>query len=342
MIAFRVDVNQEIATGHAMRCIAIASKVRDKGYEPVFIVSDATGDCFFRDHNFHTVILNSKWDEKESELLQLINTITQLKISAMLVDSYAVNEHYLQELFSITRIVYIDDFVGVPHHVNAIIHYNVGADLTKIRLIYQYTNTTILLGPKYAPLREEFSGLTSMEMHTTKSVLITTGGGDQYGFATKIVNYLLELPQFAKLSFHVLIGSFAKVDASLLLCPRIIVHQNAMKVAALMQSCDVAISAGGSTLYELAACGTPTISFILADNKLPNVLGFDRCGFIPYAGDIRVDQASCLGNISKHLLEYIENHYKKQKVSDQMRSCVDGLGSDRIADFLIQLSYKGQ
>lgn len=35
-----------------------------------------------------------------------------------------------------------------------------------------------------------------------------------------------------------------------------------------MEKCDVAISACGSTLYELAVCGVPTIGIIIADNQI--------------------------------------------------------------------------
>lgn len=36
----------------------------------------------------------------------------------------------------------------------------------------------------------------------------------------------------------------------------------------LMQKADIAISAGGFTLYELCACGTPTITYCMADNQM--------------------------------------------------------------------------
>ncbi len=35
----------------------------------------------------------------------------------------------------------------------------------------------------------------------------------------------------------------------------------------LMINNDLAISAGGNTLYELCACGIPTIAIIIADNQ---------------------------------------------------------------------------
>ena len=54
-----------------------------------------------------------------------------------------------------------------------------------------------------------------------------------------------------------------------------------------MCSADIAISAGGSTTYELAVCGTPTITYALADNQLDNVKKWDSRKLMDYSGDIR-------------------------------------------------------
>ena len=56
-----------------------------------------------------------------------------------------------------------------------------------------------------------------------------------------------------------------------------------------MQEADLAISAGGTTLYELCAVGTPTICYSMADNQLDNVRQFEKDGLMYYAGDARQD-----------------------------------------------------
>ena len=73
-----------------------------------------------------------------------------------------------------------------------------------------------------------------------------------------------------------------------------------------MKKVDVAISAGGTTLYELCACGTPTISYSFADNQLNNVKQFDEDGIIPYAGDVRYEDISLSirNNIKKMMNRY--------------------------------------
>jgi len=48
----------------------------------------------------------------------------------------------------------------------------------------------------------------------------------------------------------------------------------------IMLKCDVAVTAGGSTMYELAACGIPMVTFIYADNQRPAVEMLEQEGYI--------------------------------------------------------------
>ena len=95
-----------------------------------------------------------------------------------------------------------------------------------------------------------------------------------------------------------------------------------------MKSADIAVSAGGTTLYELCACGTPTISYAFADNQLNNVIQFQEDEIIDYAGDARC------GNLIEKILYYLEQYRSDKdlrlKRARKMQQLVDGNGSMRI------------
>ena len=50
-------------------------------------------------------------------------------------------------------------------------------------------------------------------------------------------------------------------------------HRNVDHMSLLMNRADMAISAGGSTCYELARCGVPTLVVSIANNQIPEVPG---------------------------------------------------------------------
>ena len=101
-----------------------------------------------------------------------------------------------------------------------------------------------------------------------------------------------------------------------------------------MMNADIAISAGGTTLYELCACGTPTISYTFVDNQIDNAKQFDEDGLIRYAGDVRD------GDIVKSInsiLKKMKDDYKLRKdMSHRMQLCVDGRGTMRVADIMCE------
>ena len=110
----------------------------------------------------------------------------------------------------------------------------------------------------------------------------------------------------------------------------VVLHRNVTRMSELMMACDLAVSAGGSTLYELCACGIPTISFAFADNQLEGVHEFHKQDLIYYAGDVRSDLAYSLENIETGLDSLMNDRELREKLSYNMRMIVDGYGTDRI------------
>ena len=47
-------------------------------------------------------------------------------------------------------------------------------------------------------------------------------------------------------------------------------------VKSLIESCDITISAAGSTMYEICACGVPMVTYSLADNQNPGTEAFEK------------------------------------------------------------------
>lgn len=341
MIGIRVDGNSKIATGHLMRCLSIARGINNKGLECIFITADEMGMSFLSSFGYTVICLNSQWDNLDKETDQMIEVIHQYKVDKLIVDTYNVTLYYLKALEAHTKVIYIDDLSLFRYPVSMIINYNIYYDIFLYEKAYQDSDTQLLLGCSFAPLRDEFIGLTGSFRDIVNKVLVTTGGTDEYNVAGKLIKRIKEEGLFKGIEFHVVVGSLNRNGEHLKdlsnSYPLIFLHKGVRDMAEIMMSCDAAITAGGSTMYELCACGIPSISFAFADNQLYGVEGFEKEQLMAYAGDIRDDEEICITSMIGHLKEYVNNTECRKEKALKMREKVDGKGVERIIDAIINL-----
>ena len=107
-------------------------------------------------------------------------------------------------------------------------------------------------------------------------------------------------------------------------------------MAGLMRSCDIAVTAGGTTLYELCACGIPSIVFTMADNQLEFTESFYKRDAIWYEGDARKDPA-LLTHILSRINLIISDQDSRRIKSDTAHAMVNGTGSFSIADAILSI-----
>ena len=115
------------------------------------------------------------------------------------------------------------------------------------------------------------------------------------------------------------------------------IHKNVTDMSELMQTCDIAVSAAGSTLYELCSIGVPAIGFYFAENQRRNMETFGKMTPVMNAGDFSVHQDRVLDFIEKGVEVLCREKELREKVSLAMRSVVDGKGADRLAKELLAM-----
>ena len=117
--------------------------------------------------------------------------------------------------------------------------------------------------------------------------------------------------------------------------PNIILFDNVKQMAKLMSSCDVAISASGSTLYELCATQTPTVTYILADNQILSAEGFHNRYILECIGDVRklgvINLSKCL---IKSATALADDYKRRVEITKNMQNIVDGQGANRLLKFI--------
>lgn len=373
LIYIRTDGNSKIASGHLVRCLSVALACRELGMEVCFLVSDDDSYCLLKGligphSGFRVVQLNSAaFDHLEQELPEILSLISsshhnRSKSSQdenvrhsgpiFLLDSYYVTEEYLTALRPFVKTAYIDDLQLFDYAVDLLINYDVipNRDLSSYQSAYQNAGQ-LLLGASYTPLRSQFQNRRISVRERLSDILITTGGSDPYHFCLRFLQQITghpDLPDRIELfhiKFHLVIGKLNTDREKLFQLAESLsfleLHENVADMASLMNQCDLAVSAAGTTLYELCALGLPSISFTIADNQLSAAKAFAGAGAIPYAGDMRTDADKVLQEIldfiTANTCSFAQSYDKRKTAHEIMNSLVDGNGAMRIAYALKEL-----
>ncbi len=288
------------------------------------------------------------------------------KNTSILVDSYYVTEKYLAALKKRITTIYMDDIYAFSYPVDMLINYNIYGEEMGYEKDAAFADTKLLLGTEYVPLREEFSAgagyaqsrkelsaetenVTPAEdrLHQTAEqgrtadggILITTGGSDSFNLAGQLLMEAMKYDALKEKEYHVVSGSLnphiGELQALAQKHENIHIHCNVTNMAELMAESEVALSAGGSTLYELCAVGVPVIAFSFAENQERLVQTFVKRGIAQYGGNYRTDGNKMIQNTIAGLETLLEDKNLRSEYRKKARTLVDGKGAERIAEALL-------
>lgn len=327
-VLFRADGgNQGIGLGHLMRCIGVAEVLKNRGVELLFVIKDdAVAKQLIQSHG-HVVATIPSNATLEEDL-----TFTRAKSPEcdwIIADSYSITTTYLDHLRTANnRVAYFDDF-DRPCPVDLLI---------RLEKNSERRHCDILAGPAYLPLRSEYAHLPPhLISETIQRILIMSGGEDPANAIQKIVSALSHSSK--QFILDIIIGAAytrrAEIEDTLSHSPHHChLHTNLRSVLQLQQQADLAITAGGLTVWELAAVGTPMMVLQTADNQqkqMQYIQKEDLAIFLGTSDDPKALETIC------GMVEKLEPRELRQRYSIRGQQLVDGKGTQRLADTLIQL-----
>lgn len=351
-IAIQADGGTEIGMGHIMRTLVLAKelstdndvfyicRVESKdGYEHYIKVSDDEVSSLEQLGKYE--MSYSKYNKGIKKILSegfrvklinennLIDELKCIKADMLITDSYSVNENYFHEIKKIFRkTIYIDDINEHYFDVDFLINQNSDAGDFNYKV---NSDTKLLLGTEYILLRDEFKNLPNKASEEKiHDIMITVGGADPHRLTEKFLNYISELDY----NFHIVIGpSFCDTSfVEKFHANNIKFYYNA-NMCEIMKNCDMAISACGSTLYELSACGVPTLGVIIANNQEGIANKLNSMGTIINLGWYnKISKEDLIYNINSLANDYI----RRKALSEKASKLVDGKGAERIAKILYE------
>lgn len=284
-LLIRSDANAQIGTGHLMRCLALGQAWQAEG-GTAFFVSCCQSDTLrhrIESAGFAFVPLEQPYPDP-GDLPATFELLKKYRPDWVVLDGYHFAPDYQRAIRSTgCRLLIVDDIACWPeYHADILLNQNLNAD----QLTYKCDLDTIfLLGARYALLRSEFQVWRGWQRDISPvahKVLVTFGGSDPGNVTLKIVRALQLMP-VAGLQAVVVIGG-SNLHAEALRSeiqsskPDIRIVQDATNMPELMAWADVAVSAGGSTCWELAFMGLPALVVAAADNQLSVAEGLYAAG----------------------------------------------------------------
>lgn len=336
-LLIRVDSTYESGMGHFMRTLALAQKWQKEKGEVCFLINDNDN------------LKNRIVDEKMSYIVNpfnsgsigdcefLIEIFNDKNISWVIVDGYVFKEDYFDFLRknNIKYLIFDDD--GEKSHYNSdiVLNQNLhGQEKWYINKKERYTK--LLIGTDYTLLRNEFLKYQNNKKiikNKACNILITLGGSDVNNYSLKILKILNRL-KFDDFEVIVLIGANNIherelndfIETSNL---NVKVLKNISNMPEVMLWADLAFSSGGTTVWELAFMGVPTV--VGATSHVEEVLltGLNEYGLFKTIGKLENLNKNELINIFDNL---INNKDARQKMSLDGQKFIDGYGSKRVID----------
>ncbi|MCG9752994.1 UDP-2,4-diacetamido-2,4,6-trideoxy-beta-L-altropyranose hydrolase [Vibrio brasiliensis] len=346
-VVFRVDASIYIGSGHVMRCLVLADELKKRGAEVKFSCIAQQGDMidFIRErgHVVEVLLLDACShtptcpDDYLGWLRRPLTVDAQDFIEKnpspdiVVTDHYAIGEAWQTLVKEKTGclVVAIDDLER-SHNADLIVDQTLGRHADSYR-----SDGLVLTGIDFALLAPQFALNRRHAQHRKIDldkikVLISMGGIDQNNVTYKVAKAMAALEQveltilMSRRSPHFdCIADWSKHQ------PNVVHLDFVHDMASLMIDHDISIGAAGSTSWERACLGMPSIIVPLADNQK------EICRqLVTHKMALAIEQARIDSDIKTLFLELCANW--NDFVQNNFAIC-DGIGAQRVVNELYRL-----
>jgi UDP-2,4-diacetamido-2,4,6-trideoxy-beta-L-altropyranose hydrolase len=355
-VVFRTDGSTLMGQGHIMRCLTLANALRERAMEIHFVCRTHTGHFCdliaqrgFVVHRLpladervdhlpgHTGWLGASWETDAEETRQVIQDLGGI-VDFLVVDHYAVDHRWEKALRPLaTKILVIDDLADRVHDCDLLLDQNFFSDRFT-RYDHKVPPECVsLLGPHYALLQPVYAKLHSqVELWDgpVRRIFVFFGGADTKNLTALSVAAFQELGRrdiYLDVVMTEKSSRYQGIKKAIEGWGNIRLHGPLPTLGPLMATADLAIGAGGATVWERLCLGLPSVVISLAENQKPVCEDLARVGLIKYLGHMDQVQMETLRSTLSKIVCSPSN-------SEWARECYvvcDGDGAQRVAEVIL-------
>lgn len=320
------EANEKIASGHLMESISLATRLADMQIEYLLLINS----------DMPVVWKEKLAGLKYGEYIKSLECGMDMIISEAISNRYDViitdvreitNEqvHSIKKVFK-NRLICIDEWGNRLLDCD----YIVNNMLDQYYWNYFDSQAIVYAGPQYLMLSEELKNYHRKEKCISdkiSNVVISMGGVDSKNNSKKVVNVLKEIENIDTINVVLGGGYLFKEELMSIIGndKRFFIHQNINYIYDLFENADLAVCAGGNTMYELAGIGTPMIVLPTMPHEKRNGQAFERLGLCRVVDEIT----------EKTIAGF--DHGMRLEMSEKEKQLIDGMGLDRIISIILNL-----
>jgi len=339
-ILVRADGDAAIGTGHVMRTLAIAERVRADGGEAILLAATLDPALGRRvKQSGIEVLTHAREPGSAADADEVIAAASAQACDWVVVDSYDAGASFQERLRSAgLRVLLVDDYAASDRiSADVLVNQNVFAS----REMYDGRisgEAQLLLGPSFAMLRSEFvRAATNRRISAPATrILITLGGADPANVSGRVLDAIRSVTAdpAGDVSAIVVAGASNPHVEQLVRDqardPRVEVRTSVDNMVPLMEWADLAISGAGITVYELLSLGVPTCAIPIVPSQRAFADALNRSA----ACDVFSDDAFESARFAQHLDRLRRDEARLSDMSRSGPQLVDGRGVDRVMNAL--------
>ncbi|REL26063.1 pseudaminic acid biosynthesis protein PseG [Thalassotalea euphylliae] len=356
MINFAIRVASQQGIGHLMRMKWLAHALIQRGCQVIFILDECTQASWqnitdVAEQLYFVNIGNSRYSQ-HSDAFFTNEILVKHQCQRLIIDSYQLGVEYERAIDKQVNITVFDDLAR-EHHCHQLFDMKWCAEHTDKRYKDKLPDECQrYLGPAFALLapgyRQQNFNTKSRGVHSNHTIrqtihpsasknqnlLISLGGGGDLSLLEPFIYHLVE--RAPALQINLVVG------------PQAINHQSVECVAAehtnltlinhpkslisYYEQADLFVGALGTSLYELAACQLPAITFSIADNQENDILALEDLGHYFHLDSYYAAQGEKLAALTQLVLQQLP---RVNTLRTSAKLTVDGCGAERVAEVLL-------
>ena len=321
----RADASGLIGVGHVMRSLALGQALLEAGFTVLLASVDLPAGMREEAHKCGVTVV-----DLHCEPFGIADALATLALNGavLVIDGYLFKREFFEILEKGSNdFVVIDDNVETKALAPTVV-INQNPHATAEMYAHMLGTPQPLLGLQYALLRREVREAAQQLINSVAGkVFVAMGGSDFLQLTSPIVDGLKDLDIEICVAVGPTNSQRQQIEESVRSTPRARVILQADYITELASS-SLAILAAGSSLWEAAALGVPSIGLIVADNQRGASLGAESCG-------ISISLDARLGLNIELIVSYVENlltvpNDALTKMRTTTRHEVDEFGSTRV------------